>query len=229
MTRRLGQGCLGALFAIAAVPVLAYLYVRPELMQFKQLVVASQPCPPRVANALLAAEDPIFLARSRFDTTQSNAAVLSAMLRELLGGSAIAIDRHASLTDQMIGWQFQGMRLSRFAKAIFLGVFVDASFSKPDILNAYASHVYLGRVGEHPIYGIREAAKVYFGMSPEQLSVAQCASLAATVARPSAYQPSNTSQPAVLRRLRVVEEMRRLNMITANEYADAKRTLARGR
>jgi membrane peptidoglycan carboxypeptidase len=113
-------------------------------------------------------------------------------------------------------------------KRILLGVFADATVPKRRILNAYAGQVYLGRIGQDGIYGVREAARVYFGVSPEELTAAQIASIAATIRRPAAYAPPLATQPAVTRRLRVLEEMNRAGMIDPVEYSGARRALLRG-
>jgi transglycosylase-like protein len=172
MARRLRLGCFTVVIVVCAISLSANLYVRPDLDRFKHLLEnqSGQTYPPKVVQAVLAVEDPVFFRRSRFYIIRTYTLVLSASAKGKLGGPEIIVDRFPSLAEQMIRSQLEGRSISRSFKAILLCVFVDATVPRQKILNAYLNQVYLGRVAKQPIYGINEAARVYFGVPPAQLT-----------------------------------------------------------
>jgi membrane peptidoglycan carboxypeptidase len=68
---------------------------------------------------------------------------------------------------------------------IVLGIKLDFSYPKPEILRMYADVAYFG----HGYYGLAKASCGYFGVSPAALSWPQAAMLAGLVQAPTAYNP----------------------------------------
>ena len=228
MTPRARQLFLIATVVAIAIPLAVYVYVRPDLKRVSELLSTSKTYPSNVTRAVLLAEDPVFLKRSRFDTAQSTMAIVSSVARETFGRRVVIVDAPASLTQRLVRWNVNGAHLSRTLKTMIVAAVVDATVSKQAVLNAYMHHVYLGRNGAHQIYGIEEAAESYFGLAPEQLTVAQIVSLVSAIRSPSVLSPRSVSETAVRRRLRLLDEMQRTRAISANDYAVARDTLRRG-
>lgn len=87
-------------------------------------------------------------------------------------------------------------------------------FSKEQILEAYLNNVYFGA----GIYGIESAAQEFWGISTEQLSIAQAASLAAIVRHPRYYCPLINPENTLTRRNIVLKAMFDCGYITDTEY-----------
>jgi penicillin-binding protein 1A len=68
---------------------------------------------------------------------------------------------------------------------VTLGIKLDLSYSKAEILQLYAAVAYFG----HGYYGLAAASCGYFGVTPAGLSWAQAALLAGLVQAPSADNP----------------------------------------
>jgi penicillin-binding protein 1A len=65
---------------------------------------------------------------------------------------------------------------------------LEARFTKDEILELYLNRVYLGGGA----YGVAAASDLYFGVPPEQLTLAQSAIMAGLLKAPSRYAPTNS-------------------------------------
>ncbi|MFF7447615.1 MULTISPECIES: transglycosylase domain-containing protein [unclassified Streptomyces] len=84
----------------------------------------------------------------------------------------------------------QEQTVSRKFKEMFISIKVGTKLTKQDILQGYLNTSYYGRSA----YGIQAAAQTYFGKDAEDLSVSECAFLAALLKGPTYYDPvDNTS------------------------------------
>ena len=138
--------------------------------------------PQGMQKAVLAAEDrdfytnkgvsPTGIARAIWDTvrgadTQS-------------GGSTI--------TQQYVKNYFltQDRSIIRKGKEIIISVKIDQTTTKDQVLENYLNTIYFGRGA----YGIKTAAKAYFGKDPQQLTVPESAVLASVINAPSLFDPA---------------------------------------
>ena len=71
------------------------------------------------------------------------------------------------------------------AEEVILGIKLDLSYSKAEILRMYADIAYFG----HGYYGLAAASCGYFGVTPDGLSWPQAALLAGMMQAPSADNP----------------------------------------
>ena len=67
-----------------------------------------------------------------------------------------------------------------------IALWLEARLTKNEILSRYLSNVYFG----DNVYGLRAAARHYFNVEPEELSLAQAAMLAGVVNAPSRLAPT---------------------------------------
>ncbi|WP_086821551.1 transglycosylase domain-containing protein [Allokutzneria sp. NRRL B-24872] len=95
---------------------------------------------------------------------------------------------------------------------------VEQELSKEEILGRYLNTVPFG----HNSYGIGAAARTYFDIPQERLSVAQAALLAGIVNEPTALNPFRYPDRALARRNVVIDEMARQKRIPA-ELAEAQK------
>ena len=89
--------------------------------------------------------------------------------------------------------------LRRKAQEALIAVYLEARLSKTEILSRYLSSVYFG----DGAFGLRAAARHYFGKPPEQLSIGEAAMLAGLVKAPSRLAPTNNIEGA-RERMRIV-------------------------
>jgi penicillin-binding protein 1A len=107
---------------------------------------------------------------------------------------------------------------TRKIKEIFLALKIERELSKDEILELYLNKILLG----HRAYGVGAAADVYYGKSVSELSLAQCAMLAALPKAPSRINPITSPERAMNRRDYVLGRMLELNFINDSEYEEAK-------
>jgi penicillin-binding protein 1A len=107
---------------------------------------------------------------------------------------------------------------TRKIKEIFLALKIERKLSKDEILELYLNKILLG----HRAYGVGAAADVYYGKPVGELSLAQCAMLAALPKAPSRINPITSPERAMNRRDYVLGRMRELGFISDAEYQQAK-------
>jgi penicillin-binding protein 1A len=105
----------------------------------------------------------------------------------------------------------------RKVNEIFLALKIERYLSKQEILELYLNKIYFG----HRAYGIAAAAQVYYGVSIDQLSVAQVAMIAGLPKAPSANNPISNPQRALQRRDYVLGRMYSLGTINSDQYRAA--------
>ncbi|THD62439.1 penicillin-binding protein 1A [Phenylobacterium sp.] len=98
----------------------------------------------------------------------------------------------------------------RKAQELILAVWLEAKFSKKQILELYLNRVYFGEGA----YGIEAASQRYFGKPAAQLSLGESAMLAGLMKGPSRYSPMADTARAERRATTVLDEMVRIHAIT---------------
>ncbi len=111
----------------------------------------------------------------------------------------------------------------RKAQELILAVWLEAKFSKREILSLYLNRVYFGAGA----YGIEAASQRYFGKSASDLTLGEAALLAGMMKGPSRYSPVSATERAERRATIVLDEMVRSHAITAEERARAFATPVR--
>jgi penicillin-binding protein 1A len=111
----------------------------------------------------------------------------------------------------------------RKAQELVLAVWLEARFSKKQILELYLNRVYFGAGA----YGIEAASQRYFGKPASQLTLGEAALLAATMKGPSRYSPVSSTDRAARRATIVLDEMVQAHFITPAEREEAFRTKVR--
>jgi len=102
-------------------------------------------------------------------------------------------------------------------KEIFLALKIERYLSKQEILELYLNKIYFG----HRAYGIAAAAQIYYGVSIDQLSLAQVAMIAGLPKAPSSNNPVSNPQRALERRNYVLGRMYSLGAIDDEQYRAA--------
>ena len=155
--------------------------------------------PPTLINALVATEDRRFFQHFGIDPI----AVLRAVYVNLRDGG---IRQGAStLTQQLAKNLFltADRSLERKLQELLLSFWLEASFTKEQILTIYFNRVYFGA----GTYGIDAAARKFFGKPPEQLGLYESALLVGLLKAPSRYNPAANPQLAAERTRVVLRSM----------------------
>jgi penicillin-binding protein 1A len=145
--------------------------------------------PPHVGLAFVAIEDRRFYYHSGVDPWGIGRAFFRNRTSSgLQGGSTI--------TQQLAKTSFLSpdRTYTRKAQEALIAFWLEARLTKNEILSRYLSNVYFG----DNVYGLRAAARHYFNVAPEELTLSQSAMLAGVVNLPSRLAP--TTNPAAARR-----------------------------
>jgi penicillin-binding protein 1A len=170
--------------------------------------------PPHLVNAIIAVEDQNFYSHFGVDPSGIlRAAIVDVRLgRMAQGGSTI--------TQQLARNLFLTARrdISRKIRETILALQIERSYTKEQILELYLNQIFLGKSA----YGVEEASQFYFGMHVQDLSLAQCALLAALPKAPNTYSPRRNPIAALRRRNLVLQMMYTEGYITEKECIEAK-------
>jgi|GEM_PF-597677 len=107
--------------------------------------------------------------------------------------------------------------ISRKLKELVLTFFVEAKYTKDQILELYLNNISYGGVA----WGIQSASQKYFGKNVWELTLAESAMLAGLPSAPSAFSPLVDITLAKQRQLHVLNRMSDLGYITKTELVKA--------
>ena len=163
-----------------------------------RIIVGLATVPEHVRNAVLAAEDRGFYSEPGI----SIKGTMRAAVNDLRGG---ATQGGSTITQQYVknAYLNSDQTLSRKLKELAISLKLSRQYSKDQILESYLNTIYFGRGA----YGIEAAARAYFGVSVDKVSVAQGALLAAVIKSPEYYDPAVTPSAAKARWQYVVDGM----------------------
>jgi penicillin-binding protein 1A len=108
--------------------------------------------------------------------------------------------------------------MKRKAQEVIISFWLEAWLTKEEILSRYLSSVYFG----DGVYGLRAAARHYFDRSPENLTLAQSAMLAAVVQAPSRLAPTRHLKRAQNRSRLVLDAMADTGVVTKSRAASTR-------
>ncbi len=172
--------------------------------------VAFAEVPPLLVNAFLATEDSRFFEHQGVDIVGLSRAALQLALTgtKAQGGSTITMQltRDVFLSPEKT--------YMRKLKELLLALHVEKSLSKHEILELYLNKIFFG----HRAYGISAAAELYYGVTLDELSIAQMAMLAGLPKAPSSNNPVTNPERALERRNYILSRMRDLGYISQDEY-----------
>ena len=180
----------------------------------RRIPVQIEEMPLYLTDAFIAGEDARFRVHPGVDYQGITRAVWTLMTtgEKSVGGSTITqqLARNFFLTLEKT--------YTRKIKEIFLALKIEDKLSKDEILELYLNKILLG----HRAYGVGAAADVYYGKPVNELSLAQCAMLAALPKAPSRINPITSPERAMDRRNYVLGRMLELELISDSEYQQAK-------
>ena len=178
-----------------------------------RVVIPLERIPVLTRQVFLAAEDLRFYSHHGIDFVRLFGA-LAANLRE--GGYAQGA---STITMQLVRQSHLSTQktIARKLEEMWLAVNLERQMSKDEILAMYLNYIYFG----NGAYGIQAAAQTYFGVDAEDLSLAQAASLAASIKAPSYYAPHISEENNRSRRLYILDTMLQEGMIDQAMHDEA--------
>ncbi|HAI64209.1 MAG TPA: hypothetical protein DCM13_04915, partial [Acidimicrobiaceae bacterium] len=122
----------------------------------------------------------------------------------------------STITQQLIknGVLSSEQQLERKIPEAALAIRLENQLTKDEILEAYLNTVYFGSGA----YGVRAAAEIYFGVSPDRLTWPQGALLAGLIANPDRYDPTRFPDIADERRTVALLRLLETGNITDEQY-----------
>jgi penicillin-binding protein 1A len=166
----------------------------------KRTPVRIEDVPDKLKQAFLAAEDADFYSHKGIDVGGIFRAVwlvISTGSKHVAGGSTITqqVARNFFLSPEV--------SYTRKLSEIFLAFRIESALTKDEILELYLNKIFLG----HRSYGVSAAAEFYYGKTLDQLTIPECAMLAALPKFPSTGNPISNPSRAIERRNYVLGRM----------------------
>jgi penicillin-binding protein 1A len=179
-------------------------------------VVSIKDIPDRLRNAFIAIEDERFYDHFGIDIF----GVIRAMMINFKAGS---MRQGASTITQQMARNVLGSQvghdksMERKIREAIASIQIEHRYSKDQILEFYLNHIEFN----NNAFGIQAAATTNFSKNLNDLTVAECALLAALPKSPTIYSPFRHPDRAIQRRNLVLENMLRLDMIDKKAYEAA--------
>ncbi len=183
----------------------------------KRRLVHYDDIPPVLVHALISVEDKRFFQHSGFDPIR----IVKAMLVDLR--ERRNAEGASTLTQQLARmlWLDNRKTLGRKFAELTITIHLERKLTKQKILEFYANQVPLGSRGSFAIRGFGEAAQAYFGKDIRQLTLAESATLAGLIQRPSYRNPVRWPERARTRRNVVLRMMLENGYITKAQFEEA--------
>lgn len=171
--------------------------------------------PTELVNAVVAIEDQRFFSHRGIDVLR----IAGALLNNLSGGN---LQGGSTLDQQLIKLTYfststEDQTLKRKVQEAWMALQLERRNTKQEILTYYINKVYMSNGN----YGMKTAAKSYFGKELKDLTLPQLALLAGMPQAPNQYDPYTQPEAAKERRDLVLAEMLEEKYIDATQYEQA--------
>ncbi|HWA63028.1 MAG TPA: PBP1A family penicillin-binding protein [Caulobacteraceae bacterium] len=184
----------------------------------RRIYVPFDQMPPKLYEAFLAAEDHNFFSHGGVDVAGVSRAMIKDVFNVLQGrrpegGSTITqqVAKNILLNNDV--------SVGRKLKEAILATQLEQTVTKQRILELYLNEIWLG----YRSYGVGAAAFNYFGKPVSELSLAECAYLAALPKGPDNYHPVRHKDAAIRRRNAILKDMADLGFVSRADALAAMR------
>ncbi len=179
-----------------------------------RISIPSAEIPPHLKQATVAVEDKRFYSHHGIN--------LSSLARALLKNikARKVVEGGSTITQQLAKNLFLSHERTLKRKIIELvyTLKLEMRFTKDEILSMYLNQIYFG----HGAYGCEVASKLYFGKGAKDLSLSECALLAAVIRLPEYYSPYQDKERSIHRRDLVLDFMAQQGRITEQQKSIAQ-------
>ncbi|MCH7651954.1 MAG: transglycosylase domain-containing protein [Nitrospinae bacterium] len=179
----------------------------------KRILVPFDEIPLRLKQATLAVEDSGFYYHLGIDPK----AIIRASIANFRAGHVV--EGASTITQQLTKTLYLSpqKKIERKIREAILAIRIELIFTKDEIFEMYLNQIYYGHGG----YGVGAAARTYFGKELKDLTIAECAMIAALPKAPTHYSPYNHLDKALKRRDHALRRMLHDGFITEEEYEAA--------
>lgn len=169
--------------------------------------------PRNLINAFVAVEDERFWEHRGVDFIRVAGVTYKLFIRGYVVGGA------STITQQVVKMTTgeDDFTLRRKIQEQWKALQIEKVAGKKQILELYLNLVYLGE----GVNGVKAAARTFFDKNLSELTLAECASIAATARRPTTTEPLNNKEYNKSIRDIVLSKMLELKYITKEEYDEA--------
>ena len=179
-------------------------------------VIPYEAIPPRLRQAVMAAEDSEFEQHIGLSIPRIVATLAKDIIerRKAAGASTLTqqLARKLFLTDEKT-WE-------RKIKEALLAIQIEKRYTKPEIFTLYCNQMYFG----HGVYGVEAASRLYFGKSAKDVTVEEAALIAGILQGNVRQSPYVNMEAALRRRNYTLGRMADVGYLTADEADSAKKT-----
>lgn len=183
----------------------------------KRVFIPISEVPEMVKNAFISAEDKSFYHHYGISPTGIIRAIAD-NIKQMGTGRRPA---GASTITQQVAKNFlltNELSITRKVKEAIIAVKIENALRKDEILELYLNEIFLGMRA----YGVVSASLNYFNKGLDELTIAQCAYLAALPKAPNNYHPIKNREEAIGRRNWVLDNMYKNGYISEAELQQAK-------
>ncbi len=175
--------------------------------------------PQYLCDAFVAIEDQRFYEHNGIDIKRILSASLMVLRDRELSQGASTITQQIIKNNVFDNWTNESniQKIRRKIQEQYLALELEKKMSKEQILEIYMNTINLGQ----NTLGVKAAALRYFNKEPYQLTLSECAAIAATTSNPSKYNPISHPDRNQERRSIVLEYMKEQGYITQAEYDEA--------
>ena len=177
--------------------------------------------PKNLQHAFVAIEDERFYEHNGIDVT----GIIRAGVKGVASGFHFS-EGASTITQQLLkntvftSWTSESSMADKFERKFqeqYLALQLEKVVDKDWILENYLNTINLGS----GCYGVQTAAQTYFGKDAKDLTLSECAVLAAIPKAPTAYNPKNHPEKNQQRRDKILNNMKEQGYITEEEYTIA--------
>lgn len=181
---------------------------------YRSIPIVYDELPNDIINAFVCIEDKRFFEHKGVDWKRTAGAALNYMLsfRDEFGGSTITQQLIKNITER------DEYSLERKLQEIMWALDLETKMSKKEILENYLNIINLS----NGCYGVGAASDYYFSKKVNELTLIECASIAAITNNPSYYDPIRYPENNRARALLILEQMNKQGYIDDETYLTAK-------
>lgn len=185
-----------------------------ELYNENRTIVSIEQIPKHVQEAFIAIEDRRFYDHAGVDFQS----VARAVYRDIIAFAKV--EGASTITQQLAKNLFlnNDKTWMRKTKEVMAAIYLEREFSKKHIFEMYLNEIYFGA----GVYGLEEAAQLYFSKSVEELTLTEGALLAGLAKAPNGYSPIKYPEKALKRRNVVLHAMAKTGKISTETKLQAQ-------
>jgi len=175
--------------------------------------------PKDLQNAFIAVEDSRFYDHKGIDVKGIARAFFTGITSGNFsqGGSTITQQLIKNSVFPNFSNETKWQKVERKIQELYLALQVEKIIEKDEILENYLNTINMGQ----NTLGVQAASKRYFGKDVSELTLSECATLAAITKSPNGYNPITNPEANAKRRTKVLDDMLEQEMITREQYDEA--------